>query len=257
VDALRAAGAGGAAPTLHVVDLGSGSGSNLRYLAPRLPAPQRWQLLDHDAALLEAAGRRVPAGVEVDLHCVDLRAWPDARVETGEPHLVTGSALLDLVSPAWLERLAEWCRARHAVTLFALSYDGRIVCDPADPLDAGVRDLVNRHQRTDKGFGAAAGPDATATLAQHLARRGCAVHVAPSDWHLGPEAGELQRQLVGGWADAAAQLAPERAAVLAAWRDRRLGWIASGRSRLVVGHQDLLAYPAPAAPSTRASGGAA
>jgi hypothetical protein len=253
-DAVRAAGAG--TPPLHVIDLGSGSGSNLRYLAPRLPVPQRWHLLDHDAALLDAAGRHVPAGVEVEFHRVDLRRWPDERVGALVPTLVAGAALLDLVSPAWLERLAEWCRSRRAVALFALSYDGRIVCDPVDPFDASVRDLVNRHQRTDKGFGPAAGPDATATLARCLAGHGHTVHVASSDWHLGHESGELQRQLVGGWADAAAQLAPKRADAIAAWRERRLGWVSSGSSRLVVGHQDLLAYPAPAAPA-RDTGAAA
>ena len=35
----------------RVLDLGSGTGSNLRYLAPRLPGRQQWLLLDHDAAL--------------------------------------------------------------------------------------------------------------------------------------------------------------------------------------------------------------
>ena len=44
--------------------------------------------------------------------------------------------------------------------LFALNYDGRIKCAPGDPDDAAIVALVNRHQRTDKGFGPALGPDA-------------------------------------------------------------------------------------------------
>ena len=36
----------------RLVDLGSGTGSNLRYLAPRLPGRQEWTLIDHDARLL-------------------------------------------------------------------------------------------------------------------------------------------------------------------------------------------------------------
>ena len=39
----------------EIVDLGCGSGSNLRALAPRLGARQRWRLVDNDAALLDAA----------------------------------------------------------------------------------------------------------------------------------------------------------------------------------------------------------
>ncbi len=162
--------------------------------------------------------------------------------------------MLDSVSPAWLEGLAARCQGIGAVVLFVLSYDGRMVCEPTDPLDAEVRELVNRHQRTDKGFGPATGPDGTSILAPLLATQGCTVHVASSDWDLGAESEALQRQLVAGWAGAAAQLTPERADAIAAWQARRFECIAGGRSRIGVGHQDLLAYPASPVPSTHAGG---
>ncbi len=38
-----------------VVDLGAGAGSNLRAVAPVLPAHQQWILVDHDPALLVVA----------------------------------------------------------------------------------------------------------------------------------------------------------------------------------------------------------
>ena len=96
------------------VDLGSGSGSNPRFLAPRLPGPQSWCLVDHDARLLERAVRdgallRDAAGQTVALRaeCRDLAALrPDAF--TGVD-LVCASALMDLVGWAWLERLAAAC----------------------------------------------------------------------------------------------------------------------------------------------------
>jgi trans-aconitate methyltransferase len=37
---------------LRIVDLGSGTGSNVRYLSRYLPQVQRWQLMDNDATLL-------------------------------------------------------------------------------------------------------------------------------------------------------------------------------------------------------------
>jgi hypothetical protein len=250
MEALHKAEPGTSTSAVRVIDLGSGSGSNLRYLAPRLAFPQHWHLLDHDESLLATAGQQAFPTVEVTAHRVDLRTLPDGLLGPGGPTLVTGSALLDLVSPAWLEGLADRLRSMDAVALFVLSYDGRIVCDPADPLDAEVRDLVNRHQRTDKGFGPAAGPDATATLAGCLVKNGYTVHVASSDWDLGGESAELQRQLVAGWAGAASHLAPQRAAAISAWQAQRFESIAGGRSRVRVGHQDLLAYPTPPAPST-------
>ena len=38
------------AETLAVLDLGCGTGSNLRALAPILPERQDWRLVDHDPA---------------------------------------------------------------------------------------------------------------------------------------------------------------------------------------------------------------
>jgi SAM-dependent methyltransferase len=48
------------AKSLTVLDLGAGTGSTLRALAPHLPTAQRWMLVDHDASLV-AAGRRILA----------------------------------------------------------------------------------------------------------------------------------------------------------------------------------------------------
>jgi hypothetical protein len=157
--------------------------------------------------------------------------------------LVTASALLDLVSEAWLRALVARCREAGAAVLFALSYDGRIEFSPEDPADAEVRELVNRHQRTDKGFGGALGPDASATAERVLVSLGYH-HVTHerSDWVLGPGSRELQRQLMDGWARAATEIAPERLARIADWRDRRQTHVAAECSRLIVGHQDLAAW---------------
>ncbi|MFZ4711120.1 MAG: methyltransferase domain-containing protein, partial [Zwartia sp.] len=40
---------------VRLIDLGCGSGSNLRALATRLPAQQHWTLVDYDPLLLAAA----------------------------------------------------------------------------------------------------------------------------------------------------------------------------------------------------------
>jgi hypothetical protein len=163
------------------------------------------------------------------------------RVLTGRD-LVTASALLDLVSEDWLHVVTQACRDHGTAVLFALSYDGRIVCSPPEPEDDRVRNLVNRHQRTDKGFGPALGPAAAACVAGQLEALGYDVRREPSDWVLGPHEDELQRQLIEGWADAAVAVAPIDAAVIATWRIQRLAHVAEGRSRLVVGHEDVGAF---------------
>src|SRR5262249_54193316 len=156
--------------------------------------------------------------------------------------LVTASALLDLVSDRWLDALADRCRAARTPALFALSYDGRILCTPRDPDDEIVRQLVNRHQRTDKGFGPALGPDAADQAQQCFAARGFGVDRERSDWLLGSADSGLQRDLIEGWASAAAEIAPADAAVIDEWQRRRLRHVAAGRSTMVVGHEDLAAW---------------
>jgi len=231
-------------PPLHVVDLGSGTGSNLRYLAPRLPPVQHWRLVDRDRALLVRIRKPTAWAVVASVHLqprdlADLEANADLFKGVS---LVTASALLDLVSAAWIDALAERCRLSRAASLFALTYDGRIACTPADGDDEMVRDLVNRHQRTDKGFGPALGADAADAVQRAFASRGFTVDREQSDWTLDGSDGELQRQLIDGWAAAAVEMQPADATAIEAWRQRRLEHVAAARSAIVVGHADLAAW---------------
>ena len=220
---------------LRIVDLGCGTGSNVRYLASRLPQPQAWRLVDHDPALLAAARTLVPHAVETRV--ADLRELEPAVVDGCD--LVTASALLDLVSEAWVRRFASLCHAAGAAVLVVLNYDGRTVCTPPDPDDDLVRDLMNTHQRTNKGFGPALGPDSGPRTAQALADAGYRVVVEKSDWVMGPDQADLQRALIGGWADAATEVRPEAAERIRAWQTRRLAHIDAGTSTVRVGHDDV------------------
>ncbi|MBI3403648.1 MAG: glycosyltransferase [Acidobacteria bacterium] len=231
---------------LRILDLGAGTGANARYLIARLPtSEQDWLLVDHDPSLLARASVRVPSA---KTHAADLRVLGD--VFAGR-HLVTASALLDLVSESWLRALAEQCAANRSAVLFSLTYDGRIECSPAERDDEFVRDLVNRHQRTDKGFGPALGPDAAGAAGRCFTERGYEVRRERSDWELTPESRDLQEQLIDGWARAAVAIEPARADVIADWRARRLAHVAAGRSRMIVGHEDLAAWLAGGSERTR------
>ncbi len=224
---------------LRVADLGCGTGSNMRYLASRLPQPQAWRLVDHDAALLATARTLVPQAV--DTRVADLRELESSVVDACD--LVTASALLDLVSDAWVRRFASLCRDAGAAVLVVLNYDGRTECTPPDADDDVVRELVNAHQRTDKGFGPALGPDSGLRTARALADAGYRVVVEKSDWVVGPDQAGLQRQLIAGWADAAVELAPAEAERIRAWQLRRLAHVDAGISTVRVGHDDVAGVP--------------
>lgn len=267
----------------RLLDLGAGSGSNLRFLAPRLGGDQDWICVDQDPDLLadlvgrtadwartrgleatpEGEGLRI-AGAGAGPHCrvatrrLDLAAGATALPLTAGT-LVVASALLDLVSEAWLADLLQTCHRTRSPMLAALSYDGRVELAPREPLDGLVIALVNGHQGRDKGLGPALGPGATRALARLGRALGYEALDAPSDWDLGPDQAALQEALIGGWADAAREqvsdapgLDPDglmrRLGSIDRWRDARLGHVAAGRSRLQVGHQDLLLLPPTSVP---------
>jgi SAM-dependent methyltransferase len=223
----------------RIVDLAAGTGANIRWLAPRLGGPQDWLAVDNDPALLAALARRpFSEGVRVRTVTLDLAHRLDELPLDG-CDLVTASALLDLASDAWLQRLASRCAAAGAPVLFALTYDGRIEWSPVEPGDDRVRELVNRHQLGEKGFGPALGPAAAQTAVEHLARLGYTVEEARSDWRLDPGTLALQSALVDGWMGAALELAPGERGALEDWARRRRALIAAGASRLRVGHTDV------------------
>jgi hypothetical protein len=263
VDAL------GPGEPLRILDLGTGTGANIRYLLDRFPRRrQQWLAVDRSSALLAllptriaqwgaARGYRVAPGnggcvirgngveCEVDTRQVDLGTLPGSDV-FGPRHLVTASALLDLVSERWLRELAAWCRHTHAAVLFALTYNGQSSCEPAEPEDELVLALFNRHQHTDKGLGGpAAGPDAPAVAARCFEEAGFHVLRERSDWRIASGAVAFQRELIDGWARASTEIEPEAAVTIEGWRRRRLRHLEEGRSRLTVGHDDLGAWLSP------------
>jgi SAM-dependent methyltransferase len=235
---LAAAFAGSAR---RIVDLATGTGANVRYLAPRFPNAQHWLAVDDDDALLAAFAP--PAGANVSKLRLDLAHALDGLPLEGSD-LITASALLDLVSESWLRRLAERCAGVGADVLFALTYDGRIEWSPAEDGDELVRSLVNRHQLGDKGFGPALGPRAADAAVAAFGALGYAMRTAPSDWLLGAESAALQAALIEGWHSAAVEIAPGGRDALNAWMERRRAHVAAGRSRLCVGHLDVAGKPA-------------
>jgi len=246
-----------------ILDLGAGTGANLRHLAPMLGPGQLWRCIDEDAELLSqlphlSAAWAQGAGYQVASGPNGLRLsgpnW-DAHVTTQQCNLaeeqalgsipaqslITASALLDLVSKPWLMQLIEQGRASGSDLFFALSYDGRIALRPSRAEDQEILGLVNQHQRGNKGFGPALGPTAS-RVAERLARdAGYWARSAASDWRIGPDEAALQAALLDGWLEAALELASNGGRRLLAWRQERQRAIDAGELQILVGHRDLIA----------------
>jgi len=229
--------------SISIVDLACGTGATVRALGAYLPRRQSWRLVDNDLGLLAAAaalGR--PPDLVVSARAVDLAHDLELALD-GPIDLITMSALLDLVSEDWLDRLVVEAAARRLPVYSALTYDGRVAFDPPDAFDRSIVAAVNRHQRGNKGFGPALGPDAARHAADVFQRIGYSFVQGPSDWELGAGDQAIQREVLTGFANAAGELCdlPDRR--IADWLARRMEFVAGGAATMRVGHVDFFAMP--------------
>jgi hypothetical protein len=227
------------ATSRHVIhDLGSGTGSMGRWLAPLLSCPQHWVLHDRDAELLEVAD--VPA-VTVEARQSDI-----TRLDPGElagATLITASALLDMLTEDELARLVGVCAGAGCPALLTLSVVGRVELTPAEPLDLRVAAAFNDHQRRITERGRLLGPDAAAAAVERFGRLGAQVVARPSPWLLGPSEAGLAAAWFAGWVGAACEQAAELAAEAGDYRRRRLEQARAGQLAVTVEHEDLLVLP--------------
>ena len=230
-------------PLRRVLDLGSGTGSNLRYLAPRLPGEQEWTLVDRDSALLDRAtgGAVSVSGVTWvervigELDGKGLELVPEAD-------LVTASAVLDLVTHEWIERLVAACRGVGNAALLSLTWNGTMTWRDPDPYDVLVAEAVRNHQIRDKGMGPALGPAAGPEAEHAFGAVGYGTQLGPSPWRLGAADASLALALIDGWEAAASEERPEDVPLIVGWAERRRATLES-EFGLEVGHVDLLALP--------------
>lgn len=228
---------------IRLVDLASGSGSTVRMLHEKIDQQQNWVLLDHDERLLSVAKDRLAAlgACSVRTKQADLSA-DDLGALFGACDAVTTSAFLDLVSEDFLERLIEAVTRRNLPFLASLTYDGRSFSEPPHPFDEKVLDAMNRDQRTDKGFGPALGPEAANRCRELFEEAGYRILTGPSDWQIGPEAVDFQTEFLAGLKRVAERSSLPQAGI-DDWFAFRQKAINDGQSRMMVGHQDLLALP--------------
>jgi hypothetical protein len=252
----------------RIIDLGAGTGANLRVLAPLIGGDQDWLLIDNDPALLFAQRREITRwaaqhgwGVsEEATGALELTVGParwrvrsqqlDLQASLGQLALsdcdgLTTTAFLDLVSVDWIDRLCQMLWGSPRPFLATLSVDGQRRWQPAMTDDLRLHQAFERHQIGDKGFGAALGITAVDAMALRLDRLGFKVGTARSDWQIAGEHPELLGQMIDEALAVACELEPAGASAFAQWAATRHAQAATGTLALTIGHRDLLALPGP------------
>jgi hypothetical protein len=228
-------------------DLGGGTGSMGRWLAPLLPGPQHWVVHDLDADLLQVAAA-VPPGPAADGAAVTVECKQSdiTRLRPGDladASLITGSALLDLLTEDELAALVTACGDARCAILLTLSVVGRVALTPADPLDRRIAAAFDGHQRRTTVRGRLVGPDAVTLAVEKFGRLGAVVLVRPSPWRLGALQADLAAEWLTGWVSAACEQQVELAAETDVYSRRRLAQARTGQLAVTVDHADMLVLP--------------
>ena len=252
--------------SIHITDLGSGTGSNLRALAPYLGFKQSWTLVDYDTDLLRSARASLIAWADsvvsankrkstltasgliqpltitknsntiaIEFRCTDL--VHDYRAILDKPaDLITAAAFFDLVAEPWL---AQFCAALTHPLYTVLTYDGIEKWNPPEAIDADVLRVFHAHQSTDKGFGAAVGPTGGERLQSLLQTQGFTTVCAPSPWVMDQHDRALIEQLAIGSARAVREIGALPNALVNQWEQTR-----RNAMHCEIGHVDLFAFKA-------------
>lgn len=225
-----------------IADLGSGTGSMGRWLAPLLTGTQHWVLHDRDAALL-AAATLPEAGADGAPVTVETRRGDALDVDLDGVDLVTCSALLDMLTADEIDALAATTVNAGVPALFTLTVTGGARLAPAEPEDPAFAAAFDAHQRRTDGGRTLLGPDAGRAAVEAFTGHGATVHTSASPWRIDTDRAALLEEWLRGWVGAACEHEPGLLADAEPYLRRRLAALADGELRAEVGHLDLLALP--------------
>lgn len=249
---------------LVVIDIGAGTGNSMRWfdhhLRERLPGrPLSWVLLDADAASLEIAAERSANSVRAIV--APISSLPAIAAEvltevTGETPasdesfgscdlLITGSALLDVLTRADMKAISDTVRRFSGIGIFVLNISGEWSLRPPHPDDGIVGDAFDRHQRRSGRLGT----ESTAVLAEEAYMAGAEVRTSESPWTIeAPRDIEFLSRFLTERIDAAVEEEPQLVQRAHDWLDCRLNQ--SAELRVVVDHTDILIDATPTATDT-------
>lgn len=224
-----------------VHDLGSGTGSMMRWLAPLLAEPQTWVFHDWNPVLLEHAAGLTSVHTGVRMSVTDV-----AHLSAGDlagASLVTVSALLDVLTREELETVVRACVGARVPALFTLSVTGRVELDPLDAGDGVFAAAFDDHQRRTTDGRRLLGPDAGSRAIDLFRAAGWPIRTAHSPWRLDA----TDRMLVAEWLDGWLAAAVEERPALREWAEEyarsRTAQLEAGALRVIVHHIDFLAWP--------------
>ena len=156
---------------IRIIDLGTGTGSNFRYLSKKINFNnQKWTLMDISKSSLEEAKKNISINKKIKKISIInndiIKNIHDTNFNNFD--LVSGSAFLDIMPRQWFKSF-HYKNINTKIIYFSINYDGYFKFFPKHKLDKRVLDLFNFDQKSNKLNNLkAVGPDCSKIIQKYF-----------------------------------------------------------------------------------------
>jgi len=249
---------------IQIVDLGCGTGSNVRYYMEQFPQNQTWYCVEEDAGLkemfwqnisqvareenyeLEKKGdmlKMTKSGHEMEIHFIEGNLMQlDGLVDLLRTDLILANAVFDLFSETQFTELIHTISHHSLSLLFSLNYEGMKFFPPEED-DAFYIEQYNAHMKRPQDFGQGMGPDASHLMESVLKRALADVKAGESIWEIGERDEKMLAYLLGFFEGALGEWWENETEKIAfsAWLARKKTMVKDHKLAVHVYHKDVLA----------------
>ena len=251
---------------LKVVDVGSGTGANVRYYFDHIPHAQEWTLIEQNGSLRDECRRSLAAFAKEQgydwqerddtFRLADAQKTATIRLVPGriehieqladlsQTDVVTANAVFDLLSYEHFDTLVGTL-ARHNVCLLATLNYYETSFLPFSEEDYRFTRWYHLHMKRPQPTGIAMGPDCSEEMLDVLAEHHMMIEQEGSQWHLKQHATTMHHYLLHFIEHAVAELSlsTDEQHDFDAWLSHKKTLCRQRKLEIIVDHSDIFAYP--------------
>ena len=248
-----------------IIDLGSGNGSFLRYCHSKKMVFEEMLLIDYDSKLLRdfyASTYNYLNGTNYNILKESPTKYQLKKIDTikteniqlmntdilksldiiNNYNLISLSAMSDILPILFIKKLLNKV-GKNKIIYFSICFDGSIKWDSSHKYDKYVLTMFNKHQEMNKISGYALGLKSIKLIKEYSAKKKYSFQVEDSSWELksyDEDSKNFQKMYLDTICKPLKKDDITDKDMLSEWRKVKLKDIVSGKSKITVGHKDIL-----------------
>jgi hypothetical protein len=248
-----------------IIDLGSGNGSFLRYCHNKKIVFEEMLLIDYNSKLLRdfyASTYNYLNGTNYNILKESPTKYQLKKTDTiktkniqlintdilksldiiNNYNLISLSAMSDILPILFIKKLLNKV-GKNKIIYFSICFDGSIKWDSSHKYDKYVLTMFNKHQEMNKSSGYVVGSKSIKLIKEYSAKKKYSFQIKDSSWELksyDENAKYFQKMYLDTIYKPLKKDDITDKDMLSEWRKVKLKDIVSGKSKITVGHKDIL-----------------